>query len=152
MSLNPYAQATSAYGKTHEETDERGLEAKALLNAAMKVELIQQRLKQGENVPVVDLGEALEFNQKLWIFFVNESMSPEHPLPQEIKNNIASLGVFVFGRTQEVMINPAPEKMNILISINRNLASGLMKQVGGTPAPAQPHEKPAVDAKADHSV
>jgi flagellar protein FlaF len=49
----------------------------------------------------------------------------DNPLPEEIRQNILSLSVFVDRRIFEVMAYPAPEKLDILISINRNIAAGL---------------------------
>ena len=49
----------------------------------------------------------------------------ESQLPQEVRQNIASLGVFVLSQTAELQIAPAPEKLDVLIRINRELAAGL---------------------------
>jgi flagellar protein FlaF len=46
-------------------------------------------------------------------------------LPLEIKQNLLALSVFVDRRIFEVMAYPAPEKLDILININRNIAAGL---------------------------
>ncbi|HVW91942.1 MAG TPA: flagellar biosynthesis regulator FlaF, partial [Devosia sp.] len=37
----------------------------------------------------------------------------------------ANLGVFVLSQTAELQVSPAPEKLEILIKINRELAAGL---------------------------
>ena len=50
---------------------------------------------------------------------------PENPLPLEIKNNIANLGIFIFQRSIEMEFEPKPEKLAILVTINRNIAAGL---------------------------
>jgi flagellar protein FlaF len=135
---NPYTQASNAYGSTAAATDQRALEGKALLKAALQMERLLQRMEAGENVPREDISHAFEYNRKLWLVFVNETMNAEHPLPQEIKNNIASLGVFVFKRTIDAQIETTPAKVQPLIDINRSIASGLMK----TPsASAQKTEK-----------
>lgn len=139
---NPYAKATAAYGDTTKKTvaDGRDLEAQTLLKAATKLESLQKRLQKGEMVPTAESGEILEYNQKLWQFFVNAMKNEEHPLPLEIKNNIATLGLFVFKRTLEIMIDTKPEKIQALVEINRNIASGLMtkpKEGAKSAAPAQ---------------
>ena len=54
--------------------------------------------------------------------------SEENPLPKEIKENIASLGVFILTQTLDAMIKPDAEKIAPLISINRNIAAGLRGQ------------------------
>lgn len=149
MSKNPYLTASDAYGATAAATDQRALEGKILMKAALKLEDLADRLKQGEKIPLTEIGETLEYNQKLWTVFVAETMNAEHPLPLEVKNNIASLGLFVFKRTKDILIDTQPEKIKALIDINRNIAAGLMKQAAtSTPeknagAPAPQNQKPA---------
>lgn len=70
----------------------------------------------------------LNFNRKLWTVFVTSIARDDNPLPQEVKNNIGSLGVFVLGQTTEALVKPSPEKLAPLISINRNIAAGLRGQ------------------------
>lgn len=151
---NKFFKASDAYGTTlAETTDQRTLEGRILLKSAAQLEALATRLKNGEQVSVADVGEALDYNQKLWTLFVSDTMNPDHPLPLDIKNNIASLGVFVFKRTREIMIDTTPEKFKILIDINRNIASGLMKQPANAALtakkPAAPPQKGA-ESLTDH--
>ena len=129
---NPYTQAADAYGNTAGITDQRSLEGKVLLKSARQLEELSKRLAAGEIVSREDIGHVVEYNRKLWMVFVNETMNDAHPLPQEIKNNIASLGVFVFKRSTDILGDTTPEKINALIEINRNIAAGLMKQPKST--------------------
>jgi flagellar protein FlaF len=142
---NPYTKAAGAYGTTASATDPRALEGTILLKYAQKLEDIAKRLQANEKVPLEEVGGTLEYNQKLWQLFVEDMMNPDHPLPQEIKNNIASLALFVFKRTQEILIDTQPDKFKILININRNIAAGLMKKqpaaAAGT-APQAPNAGP----------
>lgn len=71
------------------------------------------------------LAEALRFNQHLWTFFQAELTKEENPLPVELKQNILNLSLFIDKRTFETLASPSPEKLNILININLNLAAGL---------------------------
>lgn len=144
MSKNPYSQAADAYGTTAAETDPCALEAKVLLKAAFKLEDLAARLRKEEKIPLEEIGDTLDYNQKLWQVFVDDAQNPDHPLPQEIKNNIASLALFVFKRTHEVLIDTKPEKLTILMNINRNIAAGLMQQSANRAtqkSPAKPAEK-----------
>lgn len=131
---NPYLQASAAYGSANAELNQRSLEGQLLLKSAFQLEELAKRLTQGEKVDFRESFEILEHNQKLWIIFVGDTMDESHPLPQNIKNNIASLGVFIFNRTKDLLINCTPEKIAVLININRNIASGLMKQGALNPA------------------
>ena len=125
---NPYGKAADAYSSTAAATDQRALEGKILQKAAQKLETLCSRLQNGEKIPLEEIGDTFEYNRKIWTLFVSETMNDAHGLPQGIKNNIASLGIFVFKRSHEALIDPTPEKIKPLIDINRNIASGLLKQ------------------------
>jgi len=135
-----YSKASTAYGSTAAVTDQRALEGQVLLKAAQKLEDLAKRLQGGEKPSVADIDDTLVYNRKLWQLFLDNMMNPEHALPLEIKNNVASLAVFVFKRTQEILIDTQPEKFAVLININRNIAAGLMKAAA---APATPAQEPA---------
>ena len=74
---NPYAAAADAYGTTAAIAGGRDLEGKVLLKSATQLEELMTRLKNGETVPVRESGEILEYNQKLWQFFVNAMKNDE---------------------------------------------------------------------------
>lgn len=134
---NPYGKAADAYSSTAATTDQRALEGKILQKAAQKLESLSSRLQSGEKVPLEEIGDTFEYNRKIWTLFVSETMNDEHALPQNLKNNIASLGIFVFKRSHEALIEPTPERIRPLIDINRNIAAGLLKQTS-TPLPPTP--------------
>ncbi|MDD9901807.1 MAG: flagellar biosynthesis regulator FlaF [Alphaproteobacteria bacterium] len=130
---NSHYKAADAYGQTAAATDPRALEARVLLKAAQKLEILSKKLETDGDAHFREVGEALEYNQKLWTVFASDAADDTHHLPQDIKNNIASLAVFIFKRTQDVLIEPKAEKLKVLININRNIASGLMKSVTASP-------------------
>ena len=47
------------------------------------------------------------------------------PVPAQLRNNMLSLARFVDKQTVEVFSEPRPDKLDVLISINRELAAGL---------------------------
>ncbi|MCK5659383.1 MAG: hypothetical protein KAH96_05870, partial [Alphaproteobacteria bacterium] len=61
----------------------------------------------------------------------------------------ASLAVFVFKRTQEIMIDMKPEKFKALININRNIAAGLMSR---KPQAETPKSKLEVESQKEFVV
>jgi len=144
---NPYAAAADAYGSMAGSVDQRALEGKVLLKASSRLEDIARRLETGEKIKSLEIAEVLDYNQKLWQLFVEDARNPDHPLPLDIKNNIATLALFIFKRTLELRIDPKPEKFQAVIEINRNIAAGLMKQV--KPLPGQQSTTPDGKAKAD---
>jgi flagellar protein FlaF len=56
---------------------------------------------------------------------VSSATSPESLLPQQIKQNIGNLALFIFNQTMAMMSEPKPEKLAVLVSINREIAAGL---------------------------
>jgi flagellar protein FlaF len=149
-SNNPYAKAADAYDTASAATDQRVLEGQLLLKATRKLEDLAKRLHNGETVSLEDIDDALIYNRKLWQVFLDTMMDANHLLPQEIKNNVASLAVFVFKRTQEILIDPRPEEFTALVNINRNIAAGLMKK---PPRAQQPLAvKPAAETSITDSL
>ena len=71
------------------------------------------------------LAEALRTNQVVWSILQSELVKPDNPLPADIRNNILTLSLFVDNRIIDVMANPQPERLKIIIDINLNLAAGL---------------------------
>lgn len=98
------------------------MEANLLMKAAARLQLIKD---EWEETSFAEKDEALNYNRKLWTVLVTSATSSESELPQDIKNNLASLGVFVFKQTVAVMANPEPQKLSVMISINRSIAEGL---------------------------
>ena len=67
----------------------------------------------------------MHYNRRLWTVFVGAVAEKDNPLPVEIRNNVASLGVFIFKHSLALQEDPAPEKLLPLISINKEVAAGL---------------------------
>ncbi|MGL4286730.1 MAG: flagellar biosynthesis regulator FlaF [Phreatobacter sp.] len=99
----------------------RELEASLLLKAAARIQAVKDQWPGAHG----EMSQALNFNRKLWTLLTTSATRAENPLPIEIKNNIANLGVFILNRSLEMEIEPAPEKLSVLVSINRNIAAGL---------------------------
>jgi flagellar protein FlaF len=114
--------AANAYSKVAQATQSpRELEAHVLMKAATKL----QAVRDDWEARAKELDDALTFNRKLWTILVSSVTRPENPLPQPIKQNIVNLGAFIFKHTLSLMTDAKPERLGILISINRDLAAGL---------------------------
>ena len=123
-SFNPQ-DAARAYAKTATETSSpRELEARLLLKAAAKLEAVRESCS--DKPP--DLSDALLYNRRLWIVFIDAVMRDDNKLPVESRQNILNLGVFVMAETFSLMTKPKPEHVINLININRAIAAGLGKQ------------------------
>ena len=72
-----------------------------------------------------DLDEALTYNRRLWTVLVTSATEADSPLPLAVKQNIANLGLFVFNHTVAILMEPGPQRLGALITINREIAAGL---------------------------
>lgn len=70
--------------------------------------------------------EAVRLNWRLWTIIQAEQSDPECPSPREIREGLLNLSNFVDKRSLEILTNPDQEKIDTLISINRNIAAGLL--------------------------
>src|SRR5437879_2538152 len=108
-------QAAKAYGKISNTTaSPRELEANLLLKAAAQLQTIHDTWESSGP----KLNEALAFNRRLWSIFLASVVESDHPLPREVRQNIANLGVFVMNQTLSLMSEPRVEKLGSLININ----------------------------------
>lgn len=104
-------------------TSGRDIEAAALSNTALRLTECKQHWDEEGHFKRLD--EALRLNQKLWTIFQGEMVRQDNPLPEAIKRNILELSLFVDRQIIDIMHTPHPEKLDILINININLAAGL---------------------------
>jgi len=102
----------------------RDVEANLLLHAAARMKAIQD----GWDSKQPELDSVLHYNRKLWTIFMTSVTGPDNPLPPNIKQNIANLGLFVIKHTLSILADPQREQLGSLININRELASGLRSQ------------------------
>jgi flagellar protein FlaF len=115
----------NAYAKTQQQAplSQRELEAHVLIKAASRLQVIRDNWadKQGE------LDEALTKNRKLWTILVAGVTDEASPAPLEVKQNIVNLGMFIFNHT--IALTAAreldPQRLSVLININRQIAAGL---------------------------
>ena len=114
-----YAQTVKLGGAPRE------TEARALTEAASR--LFRARAKPED---LKELNGALIFNLRLWNILIADMIEPENPLPAEIKTNLYNLFLFVDKRTIEVLNTREIEKVDALISINREIARGLAGSPG----------------------
>ncbi|HCX68828.1 flagellar biosynthesis regulator FlaF [Parvibaculum sp.] len=104
--------------------DPREFEATILTRAAGQLQRIRDNW---EAETASALYDALTYNRRIWTVFAASAAEKEHPLPREIKQNIANLAIFIFKRTNEIEATrePEPKLLDTLIMINREIAAGL---------------------------
>jgi len=85
---------------------------------------------------------AVRINWRLWTIIQAELLDPQCTAPMDIRVNMLSLAQFVDKHSVEILGKPSPKQLDVLISINRELAGGLFttpqlqsQEVGETDPP-----------------
>ena len=114
--------ATQAYGKVAKQTSSpRDLEADLLLKAAAQL----QAISDNWDTKAREVDGALLYNRRLWSILVTSVTERANPLPAQVRQNVANLGIFILGQILEVAQNPSAAKIRVLVNLNRELAGGL---------------------------
>lgn len=121
MPENPFA----SYEKQSKEfMPQRDLEASVLTKAGLMLKQCQENWESPDRINLLD--EAIRYNQRVWSFFQSELSMPDNPLPKNLREDILNLSLFIDKRLFEVLAFPDnPQKLDIVININFNLAAGL---------------------------
>ncbi len=155
---NPYKSAAGAYGTNAQKhaDDPRETEARVLLKSAQFMQDLQNNwaAMTGEL-----LEETIKYNRNIWMMFYDTAVEdPATTRPDDLRAKIVSLANFVFKRGIDIMAKPTPEKLDVLIKINRDIAGGLMKGVAADKANnnnvtnANQSGKPPSSGGTDHSA
>lgn len=121
-----YSSPLQTYESVNKQTmSGRELEASILNQAALRLKNCQENWDADDRDE--KLMAALDYNQQVWSILQSELVKSDHPLPDHIRRNLLNLSVFVDKRIFETMAFPSPEKLTIIIDINRNIAAGLMQ-------------------------
>ncbi|HEX8416055.1 MAG TPA: flagellar biosynthesis regulator FlaF [Methylobacterium sp.] len=122
--------AAHAYARTSQSVlTPREAEAAVLLKAANRLQAVRGDWPNQAAL----LNDALNFNQRVWTVISGAAVEASNPIPDALKQSVGSLAVFVFRTTLDAMIEPTPQKLDALISINHNLAAGLQGNPGTKP-------------------
>ena len=91
-------QGALAYQQVARQTaSPRDLEADLLSKAAV----MMADIEDGWPASREGLEEALMYNRKIWQVLVSSVTTEENPLPRQIKQNVANLGIFIFNDDQQ---------------------------------------------------
>ena len=119
-----YSSPLQAYETVDKKTmSGRETEAAVLTKAARKLKACQNNWDASDRDE--KLSEALKFNQLVWSIFQGELKKEDNPLNRKLRADLLRLSVFVDRRIFETIAEPSPEKLNIVININNNIAAGL---------------------------
>lgn len=118
--------------QAYQEADKSGMsgrdtEAYALSKATIALRECQNNWESPGRDQLLE--RALKLNQRVWSIFQAELTRADNPMPLPIKQNILKLSVFIDKRIIEILAEPKPEALDIIVSINENLAAGLRQTV-----------------------
>ncbi len=101
--------------------DEKEMEIRALIKSSALLNQIKENWDERHK----ELPQALDKNRRLWSFLASGARDESCQHSDLVRQNIINLANFIFKRTYETLSHPAPEKLEILISINMQIANGL---------------------------
>lgn len=140
------ANAAATYDNSAKNTtdDQRTLEARALLKSNRQLKALQESLASDpKSVRAAQIDEVLTANRKLWTLFYDAALENDGGnRPNDLRSNIINLSNFIFKRTVDILAAPSKEKIDILITINNEVAQGLIQGAAQVPAKEQSEDKP----------
>lgn len=114
---------TPKYASKPTSDDPRDVEAWALAEAARRL------IDAGRNPDNTEaLQAALQLNQRLWTIFQAAMTEEDCQHPPDVRTNIAALSLLVDRETIARLVDLDGTKLDTLININRQVASGLTAQ------------------------
>ncbi|CAO3410506.1 flagellar biosynthesis regulator FlaF [Azospirillum largimobile] len=113
---------TPTYANKPTSDNPRDVEAWALAEAARRI--IAASHAKDEKA----FREALQLNQRLWTIFQAAITEEDCGHPPEVRTNIAALSLLVDRETTNRLIDLDFGKIDTLVNVNRNVASGLTAQ------------------------
>ena len=120
--LPKHNQAVQTYQQVAKHSSNpRELESSLLSRAAADLQRVRDNWGEDRSA----LRAALTFNRKIWTVLVTSVVKEDNPLPVEVKQNVANLGVFILAQSVELELDPQQSKLDSLININRELSLGL---------------------------
>lgn len=124
MRSNP---APGRYASVPQPGNPRQTEAWALIESARRMSVAQSNPADKPSILA-----AVRLNWRLWTLLQSSLVLPETKLPEDMRTNLLSLANFVDRHTVGVLANPEAASLDVLIRINRELASGLITTVPET--------------------
>ncbi|MDH5188959.1 MAG: flagellar protein FlaF [Rhodospirillaceae bacterium] len=109
-----------AYSNVPSVANPRDVESWALLQSARDLYLAKES-PEDKNL----FRDSIRVNMLLWTVFQDSVMDDASPLPFEIRNNLLNLSRFVDKHSIQCLATEDVNDLDILISINQNIAAGL---------------------------
>jgi flagellar protein FlaF len=121
--MNPYGNA-AINASMPQEGNPRATEAWALTESGRRLALASRGGRDS-------MRDALRLNWRLWtIFQADLTVAMEtQDQPSDIHINMLTLCQFIDKHTVAALSDPTPERLRVLIDINRNIAAGLRESL-----------------------
>jgi len=141
---NPYAKATGAYDTNAQAHagSQREMEGRILLKSNKQLQAV---LDNWDNRAKDQLEDALNYNRQIWMLFYDTALeNKDGGRPNDLRSNIVNLANFIFKRELDILADPKPQKIDILLNINREIAAGLMvnNQAAAPPTSSDTQQQP----------
>ncbi|MES2729280.1 MAG: flagellar biosynthesis regulator FlaF [Pseudomonadota bacterium] len=130
-----YARAAGSYGQHGGQGDTaREVEAKILLRAARQIQDLHDSW-DGQDTQRIE--KTISYNRQVWAVFYDMALEAANDpsAKGKMSANILSLATFVFQRSLDILADPDREKLPVLITINREIAAGLMERAPAAEIP-----------------
>ena len=119
-----FGNAKQAYESGAKATESsRELESTALFKCARLLEECRTRWDEPESEKRLD--EAIRRNLRLWSHIQVALVAEDHAMPVSLRVDLLRLSAFIDKKSLDILADPKPEKLQALIEINRQIASGL---------------------------
>ena len=101
----------------------------ALLEMARRLERV--RVSDPDSIK-----DAVRLNWRIWTIIQAAMLDPQTEIPITVRSNLINLTNFIDKRSVELISKPLPDKLDVLVNINRQIGAGLM----GSPSDADEME------------
>ena len=124
-----YSSPLQAYETVNKTTmSGREIEAAVLTKAACRLRECQQNWDSKDRKQ--KLNDALKYNQLIWNIFQGELKKDDNPLDKKLRADLLRLSALVDRQIFDTMGDPSPDKLDLVIDINNNIAAGLRQTPG----------------------
>ena len=110
--------------KSYARTPTLGNPARTEAWALLETARLMEGAKSG--APAILLA-ALRKNWRLWTIFQAELVDADCKLPSELRGNLLGLSNFIDRHTAQLLANPEPKHIDVLVNINRQISEGLLE-------------------------
>ncbi|MBZ0229961.1 MAG: flagellar biosynthesis regulator FlaF [Bauldia sp.] len=86
------------------------------------IELMKRAEAEGGNSP--QMSEALQYVQRLWVFFIENLTDPDNELAAPVKGDLISIGLWAIAEADRILADPSTG-FAALIDVNKAIRDGL---------------------------